>query len=466
SAKQIMALNEEIANLNNHLSKEKSTVSRLEEDKKKLKSNFKTRKDELLDKQIELEKKIKELDNILQAQQKQQSLYNGKVLLDKHDPPVVYDSEETLKLAQESRLKMQKLNKEIKPENYEKINKLSKVFVSQKAKSREEVYFSNTSKMANVSTSFSIPNDEISDDASLSVARKFLNEVKDTLVTLQHVVTHRKNGNVINLSSSTHQEIHKIFKDKIVPIVNQVDARIQNFENHFVKEAAKFVRDFKSLAKEAEDSLNKIKVLEKENDFLLRVVVKKVESCIIKKEKEYATLWNDWYKKCEECKYDKISYDKAHKDMQQQIERLQAQLGDLKVSEQKDTTKVTSVNTQFRKQSILGKPPSSSGSNSIMINPFKASRANIFMPNKHVKASVRTKPITVSQPHVIIKKDVNSNTTGFSPKDVEITTRTRRAQPRINPKNDKVPSKSKSSCLSSNLEKIKENNRNLQSSSN
>ncbi|GJX19900.1 retrotransposon protein, putative, unclassified [Tanacetum coccineum] len=105
----------------------------------RLKSDFKMRKDERLDKQIELENKIKELDNILvktgqsiqtmhmlspkpdsfyhsehkmalgyqnpfylkQAQQKQQSLYNGKVLLEKHDPPSVYDSEETLELAQE-----------------------------------------------------------------------------------------------------------------------------------------------------------------------------------------------------------------------------------------------------------------------------------------------------------------------------------------------------------------------------
>ncbi|GKD18440.1 hypothetical protein Tco_1207598 [Tanacetum coccineum] len=47
------------------LSKEKSTVSPLLEEKKKLKSDFKIRKDELLDKQIELEKKIKELNNIL-----------------------------------------------------------------------------------------------------------------------------------------------------------------------------------------------------------------------------------------------------------------------------------------------------------------------------------------------------------------------------------------------------------------
>nr|GEV25873.1 reverse transcriptase domain, reverse transcriptase zinc-binding domain protein [Tanacetum cinerariifolium] len=121
------------------LSKEKSTISSLQEEKKRLKFNFKIREDELLDKQIQLEKKIKELDNILvktgqsirtihmvlpkpdlfyhteqkmalgyqnlfylkQAQQKQQSLYNGKDLLQKHDPPVVYDSEETLQLAQE-----------------------------------------------------------------------------------------------------------------------------------------------------------------------------------------------------------------------------------------------------------------------------------------------------------------------------------------------------------------------------
>nr|GEV00399.1 hypothetical protein [Tanacetum cinerariifolium] len=100
------------------------------------------------------------------------------------------------------------------------------------------------------------------------------------------------------------------------------------------------------------------------------------------------------------------------------------------------------------------------------INPFKASRVYNFMPNKHVKASVRIKPINVSQPYVITKKDVNSNTNGFSPKDVDSTTRTRRTQPRNNPKNDKVPSKSKSGCLLNILDKIKENHRNLQSSTN
>nr|GEW12560.1 hypothetical protein [Tanacetum cinerariifolium] len=212
-----------------------------------------------------------------------------------------------------------------------------------------------------------------------------------------------------NWSSSAHQELHKIVKHEIFPIVNQVDARVQNFEIQFLKEAAKFVGDFKSLVKEADESLVQKKALELEIERLLRAVVsqdimfvvqnnslvdtsnlqtelertnERFENCIIKKENEYAKLWNDWYKKCEECKYDKISYDKAYNDMQQKIERMQAQLGDLKgkskdascvsdtlnpVSQKlenenvelefQDTTCSTSANTKFAKQSILGKPP-------------------------------------------------------------------------------------------------------------
>nr|GEU85885.1 retrovirus-related Pol polyprotein from transposon TNT 1-94 [Tanacetum cinerariifolium] len=64
SVKTITTLNEEIANLNNQLSKEKSIVSFLNEEKKKLKSVFKIREDVLLDKQIQFENKKKELDNI------------------------------------------------------------------------------------------------------------------------------------------------------------------------------------------------------------------------------------------------------------------------------------------------------------------------------------------------------------------------------------------------------------------
>nr|GFB35872.1 hypothetical protein [Tanacetum cinerariifolium] len=156
-----------------------------------------------------------------------------------------------------------------------------------------------------------------------------------------------------NWSSYAHQELHKIVKDEIFPIVNQVDARVQNFEIQFLKEAAIFVGDFKSLTKEADESLAKRNALELEIERLLKAVVsqdimsvvqnnsvvdtsnlqtelertkERFENCIIINENQYAKLWNDWYKKCEECKFDKISYDKAYKDMQQKIEPLSQKL--------------------------------------------------------------------------------------------------------------------------------------------
>nr|GEW36843.1 hypothetical protein [Tanacetum cinerariifolium] len=110
--KQIMTLNEQISELNKQLSKEKSTVSFLLEEKKRLKSDFKTCEDRLLDKQpnsfYHTEQKMalgyQNPFYLKQAQKKQQSLYDGKVLLEKRDPPIVHDSEETLQLTQENDL--------------------------------------------------------------------------------------------------------------------------------------------------------------------------------------------------------------------------------------------------------------------------------------------------------------------------------------------------------------------------
>ncbi|GKB59843.1 retrovirus-related pol polyprotein from transposon TNT 1-94 [Tanacetum coccineum] len=112
---------------------------------------------------------------------------------------------------------------------------------------------------------------------------------------------------------------------------------------------------------------------------------------------------------------------------------LRAQLFD-KVSDQVDTTKGTSTNTKFANHKVdetndLSKPVTSNSvptpqeskivkhdnviaPGMFRINPFKPSREEKYVPNK-VRASVRTTPITVSQPHVVTKKDVNSDSIGF-----------------------------------------------------
>ncbi|GJS64011.1 hypothetical protein Tco_0678575 [Tanacetum coccineum] len=155
---------------------------------------------------------------------------------------------------------------------------------------------------------------------------------------------------------------------------------------------------------------------------------------------------------------------------------LRAQLSD-KVSKKKDTTKGTSLNTQFCKQSILGKPPSSSRLKLYFVTPFpkskgdcpgmfridpsKTSRENKFVSINKVRASVRRKPITISQPHVNTNKDVNSDSNGFSSTGVNITAKTRRPQPKSNTKNDGVPSMSKNSCIMKKEVEVEEHHRNL-----
>nr|GEX00126.1 hypothetical protein [Tanacetum cinerariifolium] len=103
-------------------------------------------------------------------------------------------------------------------------------------------------------------------------------------------------------------------------------------ESH--QEAAKFVGEFKSLANKGDASLAKHKALELEIERLLKAVVSRDIMIIVQNESVVDT--SDLQTVLEH----KISYDKAYKDMQQEIERLQAQLGDLK-GKSKDTSCVS-----------------------------------------------------------------------------------------------------------------------------
>ncbi|GJU84330.1 hypothetical protein Tco_1291876 [Tanacetum coccineum] len=240
-------------------------------------------------------------------------------------------------------------------------------------------------------------------------------------------------------------------------------------------EAAKFLRDFKSLAKEADESFAKHKALEYEIERLSKAVVSQDIMSIVQK-----------------CKYDKISYDKAYNDMQQKIKRFQAQLGDLK-GKSKDTPcvsdtldplfqkledenvalefqvppkvvesndlahPVTSNSVPTTKESKVVKNDKVIALGMFRINPFNTSRKDKFVPINQARASVRTKSVAVSQPQVVTKKDVNSDSNSCSFTGVDITAKTRRPQPRSNTKTDRVPSTSKSSLLALFLYKSNKN---------
>nr|GFC96753.1 hypothetical protein [Tanacetum cinerariifolium] len=88
------------------------------------------------------------------------------------------------------------------------------------------------------------------------------------------------------------------------------------------------------------------------------------------------------------------------------------------------------------------------------ISPDKVSREAKKVPNT-VSVSSRTKPITVSQPSVISKKGMNSNSNGLSSTGLD-NTKTRRPQPMSNTKNDRVPYASKSSRSKNKKVKVEE----------
>ncbi|GJR31168.1 retrovirus-related pol polyprotein from transposon TNT 1-94 [Tanacetum coccineum] len=287
------------------------------------------------------------------------------------------------------------------------------------------------------------------------------------------------------------------------------------------EEAAKFVQDFKSLANEADESLAKHKALEFEIERLLRAVIKRLQAqledlkgkskdtpCILdtldhlsqkledknvsleflvqnyKKENEHLkTTYKNLFESIKVTQAQtKLIIDSLQENLHDTIyenDTLRAQLFD-KVFEQKDIAKerpkwvppkvaekndllnpVTSNSVPITTKLNVMKNDKVIAPGMFRIDPSKTSWVDNVMPNKPVKASVRTNPITISQTHVISQENVNPNSNGISSTRVESTAKTRRPQPKSNIKNDRAPSASKSSCIKNKDVEVKEHHRNL-----
>ncbi|GJX69395.1 hypothetical protein Tco_0305122 [Tanacetum coccineum] len=261
-----------------------------------------------------------------------------------------------------------------------------------------------------------------------------------------------------NWSSTAHQEIHKIIKDEIFPIVNQVDARLQNFEIQFLKEAAKFVRDFKSLAKEADESLAKHKALEFENERLLRVVSSQDIMSIV--QSNYVVYTSNLQTELD-----------PYNGMQQKFKRLQAQLGDLKgkskdTSSESDTLDPLSHKLKNENVELEFQVLNYAKENAHLKTTYK----NLFDSINVTRAQTKTITDTLQQKlHDMFYENAKLRAQLFDKvseqmnitKGVDNTANTRRPQPRRNTKNDRVPSASKSSCIKNKEVEVEEHHRNL-----
>jgi predicted RNA-binding Zn-ribbon protein involved in translation (DUF1610 family) len=248
-----------------------------------------------------------------------------------------------------------------------------------------------------------------------SAARGYLDDLKTRVGQLKTTLDSKTRLNKINWNSTVHLQLKNILESEFAPQINNIHARVIHFENDFLAETSNFVKDHKSLIRKANESFEQINVLEN-NDSLFEVVlstdimsiilqtysvqdderliaetsaiVSKYENALIKLEKENVSYFKQLDRKTEECKYDKLSYERAYTDMQKQNDLLRAQLESLKKK---------GVDTKFTKPSSLEKP---NASKTVEKPNMPISR---FAP-KVVEKKDFTKPVT---PHSLpIKKSI------------------------------------------------------------
>nr|GEX50401.1 retrovirus-related Pol polyprotein from transposon TNT 1-94 [Tanacetum cinerariifolium] len=168
-------LNQTISKMIDKLSAHQETISILSQQKEAQIKLYKTRKDKELDKVIELENKVKVLDNIVyktgqsvqtmnllnnkcrtsfvkpefpkKAQRSNPRLYDIGCYNDNLALMLAPDSDEVIRLEKESRSKLSDL---IRPFDYDKLNNLYDLFVPQREKSSKQSYFSERSRLSHI----------------------------------------------------------------------------------------------------------------------------------------------------------------------------------------------------------------------------------------------------------------------------------------------------------------------------
>ncbi|GJT98996.1 hypothetical protein Tco_1094514 [Tanacetum coccineum] len=269
--KEKLALKEQVDSLEQNLSKQIKEKECLLQTFMVFKNESKEKEDKYMENEIDLEKKIKELDNILfkvgqsaqivhmltkpqafydnihkqalgyqnlfhlkKAQRIKPTLYDGIVMSDKHVAMSVIDDEEILILEEESRSKMSEkakdpevINKNIshKPIDYEKLNRLTedfgKHFTLQQELSAEQAFWLRMSD----------PTSKLSDALPVKIeAPKELPKISLVNESLKKLKFHlAKFDNVVKIRTTPNARTEEFFKN------NDLKAQLQDKDSIICK---------------------------------------------------------------------------------------------------------------------------------------------------------------------------------------------------------------------------------------
>ncbi|GKA12974.1 hypothetical protein Tco_0692520 [Tanacetum coccineum] len=329
--------NAQFADLDNEIKFLKQTLSDQLKEKESLTKTFTVFKNEAkekearnIDREIVLEKKVKELDNIVhkmgqsaqtvhmltklqvffdnntnqalgfqnplylkKAQQIRPMLYDGTVIAKGTNVISIPDSEKTLILAEESRSKMilkqsdPEVEKcKIKPVDYVVLNQLSihfgKHFVPQTELSTEKVFLSkNSPSYAESSTSSTSIKTEVPKEIpKVSLVNTSLKKLKYHLASSEKVVKDRTTPTVITEGSWEFEHTKAVFVNEVIPFLKTLKDTFNNFYQTLLDEITEVQTVFNQMEQVGEECHLEAKSFEiqqrqvlTENDQLLNQVM-------------------------------------------------------------------------------------------------------------------------------------------------------------------------------------------------
>ncbi|GKD11664.1 retrovirus-related pol polyprotein from transposon TNT 1-94 [Tanacetum coccineum] len=232
-----------------------------------LKNDFKNEESRNIDREIALEKKIKQLDNI-KAQQLEPKLYDGNVIKS-ISAIVIPDSEETLMLAEESRSKM--LLKQQDP------------MVLEKKVNTTPVDYANSMNSSDPSPSCRPTKVEVPKELpKVSMVNTSLKKLKHHLAGFDVVVKERTTATAITEGSWGFEHTKACFRDEIIPFVKALKDLFNTFDQYLIDELSKVQNVFYQMEQAVEQhhlesKMFKVKMNQvlNENERLLKQVINK-----------------------------------------------------------------------------------------------------------------------------------------------------------------------------------------------
>ncbi|GKF55016.1 hypothetical protein Tco_0165356, partial [Tanacetum coccineum] len=221
--------------------------------------------------------------HLLKAIAQTPKLYSTGSLSDNKVNVHVHDSEEILKDAEKSRLKLKKKQNDDEVQkkkvtmfliDYAKLNSLYETFVPQTELSLEQQYFSeaSTSNVTPLSECVKKSDSPPPKMPKQSRVNRYFNALEYDVKRFDSVITEKTSINGSNFAYGHEKETREYFYKEVKPINDHLRQCVNDFQNEFTREVKEMIDIFDSMEIELYETLKKNDIFDKAHARLLEVI--------------------------------------------------------------------------------------------------------------------------------------------------------------------------------------------------